>query len=426
MGNKVRALGADITVKAAFESAYGTPPASGSYKGLTIKTWGLDSEIPLEDDPLLGQGRNAQDPTDGAVDVSGAVGIPLDVRGTGFHLKAVFGAPTTTAVKATGTITFDDQPAADSTITLNGTVWTFVASGASGAETNIGGDLEATLTALASDLNGSADAEVAKCTYDSTATELTIEFDTGGTTGNAFTLAALAASNGEVSAATLEGGGWSHAFDSGAAELPSLTWELGHPQLASAKFERYFGAKAGGISFEMTRTGPANATIDYVAQSRLTPDAATTIDAEAETYALARFSQGRCEILAEGVQLAAVTGGRFAFTNGNAPVQTIRADGAIDGVDEGEAKATGEVTVRHGPTSAMTTAVDDRTPVTVRYGFTHPAGWFLRFDMERVFFPKPKKQIQGPGAIEATYAWQAAAGATYNLRATLFNDVASY
>jgi hypothetical protein len=52
-----------------------------------------------------------------------------------------------TGVKATGTLTFSGQPTADDTLTINGVVITFKASGATGNQVNLGGS--ATLTAQA-------------------------------------------------------------------------------------------------------------------------------------------------------------------------------------------------------------------------------------------------------------------------------------
>lgn len=89
-------------------------------------------------------------------------------------------------------ITFSLNPTAGDTITLNAVVWTFVVSGASGLQTNIGGSLAATLTQLAIDLNASGNAEVSKNKYTVSTTVLTIKFKNGNSTANAFTVAASA------------------------------------------------------------------------------------------------------------------------------------------------------------------------------------------------------------------------------------------
>ncbi len=106
---KVRAYGADSTLKACRETTYGVAPLS-DYRSLDFKSCDLSSEQPLGDDPLLGRGRNAQDPYRGLIADEGNVDIPLDVRGTGWWLTGLFGAPTTgAAVKATGSIAFRPQ-----------------------------------------------------------------------------------------------------------------------------------------------------------------------------------------------------------------------------------------------------------------------------------------------------------------------------
>jgi len=105
--------------------------------------------------------------------------------------------------RAAGSVTFAANPSASATVTIGGTAWTFVASGATGSQTNIGADLAATLTALATALNASADTNIKKGTYVATATALLVFARAPGVAGNAITLAASAAT---VSGATLSGG----------------------------------------------------------------------------------------------------------------------------------------------------------------------------------------------------------------------------
>lgn len=109
-------------------------------------------------------------------------------------------------VAASGYIDFTaiGNPAPGSTITLNGVVWTFVASGATGNQTNIGGTVGFTINTLKTDLNASALAALTVATYSQNATTfLIITYDTRGSAGNAYTLAASAAT---PSGAHLTGG----------------------------------------------------------------------------------------------------------------------------------------------------------------------------------------------------------------------------
>lgn len=64
-----------------------------------------------------------------------------------------------------GAFKFTGQPTNGQNIVINGQTWTFVTSGATGPQTNIGGSLSATLTQLATDLNASVDADITPCTY---------------------------------------------------------------------------------------------------------------------------------------------------------------------------------------------------------------------------------------------------------------------
>lgn len=127
---------------------------------------------------------------------------------------SVFSDPT-----AIGNITFAAQPAANATVTIGGTVVTFVAGAPVGSQVQIGASLAATLTALATFLNSSQDVNIVKASYSSSATKLYIVYQTPGAGGNAFTIAASVA---VPSGATLAGG-----TGTTIAEIAALTQVLG-------------------------------------------------------------------------------------------------------------------------------------------------------------------------------------------------------
>src|SRR5512134_1964776 len=222
---------------------------------------------------------------------------------------------------------------------------------------------------------------------------------------------------------------YTHVFTAGGA-TPSKTLEVGHAQLATPSYRRYLGVNLNDFSFTLSPRGVASARINVVAQSRVI--AATSIDASpATTYVVTRFSQGMGSIKVGGTQVAYVTAGEFNFTNSPDVVETIRADGLIDGVDMGQAKPSGSMTVRlsdHATQTTLQTAFDNQAPVVLQYGFTHSGGWSLMFDMPRVLLAAPKAPITGPGGVEQQIAWQAENDSTagYGLRATLVNNIASY
>jgi hypothetical protein len=150
----MRARGANLKLAGAFESAPGTTPGSGFYS-IPIVSTTIGEERGLLQSDLIGLGREMQDPTyDVANDVGDFV-VPVDNRNFGRWLKLMLGLPTSSGSPgvASGTITFSAQPAANSTITINGTVFTFVAASPTGNQILIGGSLTATLTNAAAALN---------------------------------------------------------------------------------------------------------------------------------------------------------------------------------------------------------------------------------------------------------------------------------
>lgn len=113
---------------------------------------------------------------------------------------------------ATGTATFTVNPTATNTLTIGGSAITFVASGATGLQVNIGTTLAITMSNLLTFLLGSADVNLVKCTYTLSGSVLTIRANqfqgTGtnaGTGGNTIALATTV-TGASVSGATLTGG----------------------------------------------------------------------------------------------------------------------------------------------------------------------------------------------------------------------------
>jgi hypothetical protein len=109
----------------------------------------------------------------------------------------------TAAVAATGTITFANNPSNGDTITINGAVYTFVdpAAPTTDYEIDIKASLALTLDEIIAVLNASTgsvtglatDGRVSTATYtEDGVDELTITFDSIGTSGNSFSLAASA------------------------------------------------------------------------------------------------------------------------------------------------------------------------------------------------------------------------------------------
>lgn len=106
---------------------------------------------------------------------------------------------------ASGYIEFAVNPSPGDTITLNGVVWTFVAGAPGANQTQIQGTVEFTIFTLQENLNASTNVALTVASYSQTTppTRINILYNTSGTVGNAYTLAASAAT---PSGATLSGG----------------------------------------------------------------------------------------------------------------------------------------------------------------------------------------------------------------------------
>lgn len=101
---------------------------------------------------------------------------------------------------AIGAVNFTSQPAATSTLVFNGTTVTFVASGATGNQVNIGGSLTITLSNLLTFLQGSADANIAMFGYGVSGNTLALVAVSPGSGGNSLTVTSSGTVNATITA----------------------------------------------------------------------------------------------------------------------------------------------------------------------------------------------------------------------------------
>jgi hypothetical protein len=427
-----RARGANAVMALAFESTYGVPPGSG-FKKVPFVSSALGEEQNLIESDLLGYGRDPQQPARDVINNDGDVVVPLDLRNFGHWLKLLLGAPTTTqGVAATAAITFSAQPANNSTVTVNGTDFTFVTGTPAGAdEIKIGATLAETLANAVLGLNASVDVDVDDATYalNLAGTAILIAHKTIGTGGNTFTLAASSspASNGTPSGATLAGGSasgpYNHIFLSGTLALPSAAIEVGMPDVPS--YGMNFGAMANTLSVQLQRSGLLNATIGIIAQGE-TRSGSSGAGSPTEAV-IERFTQFTGQIRRNGVPLGNVVSGRFNYSNGLDKVEVIRPDGRIAGADPAMLAVNGEIAVRFADTALLDLAVAG-TAIELVFEWQIAAGKLLRHTVHNVFLPKPKLPITGPAGVQASFNWQASEHPSLQTTCTvtLVNDVASY
>ena len=422
-----RAQGANALMNAAFETtAYGTVPSSGSnwYRTPFRNSDLGETQNTLEND-VLGLGRDAQAPIFDVVDNIGKVSLPLDLRNIGLWLKGLLGQPTTTAAtgSASGTFTFNAQPAANSTVTINGVTVTFVASGATGAQVNIGASVTATVAALQTYLAAATGALAAQ-TYSASGSVLTVTAGTAGTAANSTAIAVSASANATLSAATLLGGCNTSVFTSGAIALPSLSVEVGYPDLATPVWAVNYGVLVDKISLKLQRGGLLSADLDLIAQGETIANAPAA-GTSPTTLVSQRFAMATSYVNLNGTAIGALVDAEFMFANNLAKLEVIRNDGRIGGADPGITTVEGTLKIRFQDQTLLNYA-QNQTSAQINFGWVIGNGRSIDFQINNAYFPKAKRPVTGPGGIEVSFPIKAGASSGNSMVVTLKNDVASY
>lgn len=420
----------DVLLKA--QPAFGTA-ASGNYARTFAYSFELGEKFGLPDDPILNPSRtNDRDMTAPAPDVrrhDGRFSVPLDLNHIGYWLVGLLGAPVTTPIAATGSIFFSGQPAAGSTITVDGVVFTFVADTAGAGEVEIGAGLDDTIIALVTALNGSVDPDVAAATYDQeNGDTLLVEHDTAGSAGNAFTLAASAASNAAVSGATLAGGCYAHGFTSGGETLPAYSIEtrLRSAATGSARFQRHVGVMINSLALKMSFTaGYHRAEIETLgrheedhtpASQGGTPTALGLLPVPA-TRGVLRIAD------AVVIPILAV---EATYRNNLTPLEYVADGSYVSGFEPGDSAFSGSVRTRFVDETLYDYGRSS-DPLDVAMEWSLDAGRGLVVTVPRLRFEKATIPFEGPGGIELTLPFRAEQDAnSAMLTAMLKNTVASY
>jgi hypothetical protein len=250
-----------------------------------------------------------------------------------------------------------------------------------------------------------------------------LSHDAPGTVGNSFTLAASANSNATASAATLQGGGNRHTFQSGALSLPSMAAEIGMPEIPT--YGMNFGIRGNSLKIQMQRSGLLNATIGLIAQGET--KAAASQAGALTNQAIQRFTQFSGQVAQAGTPLGQIVSAEFNYSTTLDKVEVIRTDGRIEDADPALVAVTGSIAVRFADTVLLNRA-QSALPTDIEFSWTLPSGFSLTFDVPSVYLPRAKQPITGPGGVQATFAWEAAKDAAlgYSCAAILVNDMTGY
>ena len=222
---------------------------------------------------------------------------------------------------------------------------------------------------------------------------------------------------------TEDDGEFTHVFQSGSWTLPSMAIEVGMPEVPS--FAMYPGCRVDQLSFTMQRAGLLTATARLIPQGE-------TLATSAQTGSLApvelqRFGHFNGSITRAGSALGNVVTAEVTYQNNLDRIETIRADGLIDGADPGMARLMGRIDVRFADTTLLTQAIDGDS-TELEFGWALPSGESLTIAAHAVYLPRPRREINGPQGVQASFEWQAALDPITGRMATvtLVNDRNAY
>jgi hypothetical protein len=142
---------------------------------------------------------------------------------------------------------------------------------------------------------------------------------------------------------------------------------------------------------------------------------------------LKRFGHFNGSIKRNGTALGNVVSANITYTNNLDRIETIRADGLIDGADPSIAALTGSIDVRFADQTLATQAINGEAS-EMEFAYVLPSGESFTFTVHAVYLPRPRIEISGPQGVQASFDWQAARDATEGrmCTATLVNDVETY
>lgn len=218
-------------------------------------------------------------------------------------------------------------------------------------------------------------------------------------------------------------GPYTHTFNSGGWSIPSMAIEIGMPDVPH--YAMYAGVKLNEFSWRMQRSGLLTGTARLIAQGEAT--ATSTAAGTPASLNLVRFGHFQGAVKRNTVALGNIVDAEITYSNNLDRVETIRADGKIDGADEGLASLKGRLTTRFASTTLLDDAISS-TPSELEFSYTAVGGESFTLTAHSVYLSRAKVPIEGPGGVQVTLDWQGALDTSPARMATavLVNDKASY
>lgn len=216
---------------------------------------------------------------------------------------------------------------------------------------------------------------------------------------------------------------YTHTFSSGKLALPSGSIEIGLPDRPT--YSTHYGVRANTLQIQMARGGLTSSTLGLIAKGETVPALTSSAGVIQDFGAVQRFAAAGGYISVDGVQIGEVVSARLNYSNGMEKDETIRPDAEINDVDPGMPSASIGLTLKFADTVLLNKATG-KVPVGITLTWPYSATMSLSLTLPRVFLPRSKRPISGPGGIQIESNGIASTEFAPLMVATLINDVASY
>ncbi len=171
------------------------------------------------------------------------------------------------------------------------------------------------------------------------------------------------------------------------------------------RYAMYAGCMVDSLSWQMARSGLLTATASIVAQGE-TVGTMSAVGSPAD-IALKRFGHFNGAITRNAANIGNVVSADLTYANNLDRIETIRADGKIDGADPSIAALTGNIVVRFADQTLLQQAINGEA-CALEFSYTLATGESLTLTAHAVYLPRPRIEISGPQGVQATFDWQAA------------------
>ncbi len=214
-----------------------------------------------------------------------------------------------------------------------------------------------------------------------------------------------------------------HTFVSGAAALPSMSIEVGHPEVPA--YEMNTGVMVDSMKFTMGAKGLLQATVGLIGRNGVI--AGATGAGSPAAIALTRLGHFNGAIKRDGVALANITTADLTYSNNLDKLETVSGGGKIEGADPTMASLKGNMNARFADITLLTQAAAG-APCSLEFSWVLSASVSLTLTAHAVYLPRPRREISGPNGVQVSFDWQAAKAVSpaRMFTAALINGQASY